>query len=263
MTLTLNQQHLTARVYHGLKSLMTEGDTLSPRYLEHAICMSFGMDHVGDGNYYADGVGKDIQASIKTRMMNPHVLKTKDGRDFQSHPDKFLGPQVNQKHDRWTAGVEIVQRRQALDFDDIAASAEQVGRASLEGFQKNVDESINRYNVTHSYEIIAIHGYSSDLKSYKVSLFWQPYQHLDPEVIEWQRVAYGVWGLVDVGGKKHRIMERINGNAKREATCFKEYKDLTKYSNLADIAVPIPSAWEFNETNLLAEIKAKANNNGN
>jgi hypothetical protein len=225
--------------------------------------MSFGMDHVGDGNYYADGVGKDIQASIKTRMMNPHVLKTKDGRDFQSHPDKFLGPQVNQKHDRWTAGVEIVQRRQALDFDDIAASAEQVGRASLEGFQKNVDESINRYNVTHSYEIIAIHGYSSDLKSYKVSLFWQPYQHLDPEVIEWQRVAYGVWGLVDVGGKKHRIMERINGNAKREATCFKEYKDLTKYSNLADIAVPIPSAWEFNETNLLAEIKAKANNNGN
>jgi hypothetical protein len=225
--------------------------------------MSFGMDHVGDGNYYADGVGKDIQASIKTRMLNPHVLKTKDGRDFQSHPDKFLGPQVNQKHDRWTAGVEIVQRRQALDFDDIAASAEQVGRASLEGFQKNVDESTNRYNVKHSYEIVAIHGYGSDLKSYKVSLFWQPYQHLDPEIIEWQRVAYGVWGLVDVGGKKHRIMERINGNAKREATCFKEYKDLTKYSNLADIAVPIPSAWEFNETNLLAEIKAKANNNGN
>jgi hypothetical protein len=216
--------------------------------------MSFGMDHVGDGNYYADGVGKDIQASIKTRMMNPHVLKTKDGRDFQSHPDKFLGPQVNQKHDRWTAGVEIVQRRQALDFDDIAASAEQVGRASLEGFQKNVDESINRYNVTHSYEIIAIHGYSSDLKSYKVSLFWQPYQHLDPEVIEWQRVAYGVWGLVDVGGKKHRIMERINGNAKREATCFKEFKDLNKYKYSVSIEVPIPEPWNFDQEKILTEI---------
>lgn len=260
MALIFNQQHLTARVYHGLKSLMTQGDTLSPRYLEHAICMSFDLDHVGDGNYYADGVGNNLQASIKTRMMNPDVLKTKDGRDFQSHPSKFLGPQVNKKHDRWTGGVEIVQRRQALDFDDVAASAEQVGRASLQGFQHNVEESLHRYNVADSYEIIAIHGYSNDLKSYNVSLFWQSYQHLDPEIIEWQRVSYGVWGLKDVDGKKHRIMERVNGNAKREATCFKEFKDLTKYSSSSNISVPIPESWEFNETALLAEIKAKAPN---
>jgi hypothetical protein len=260
MTITLNQQHLTARIYHGLKSLMTEGDTLSPRYLEHAICMSFGMDHVGDGNYYADGVGNDVQASVKTRMMNPHVLKTKEGRDFISHPEKFLGPQVNQKHDRWTAGVEIVQRRQALDFDDMAATAEQVGRASLTGFQKNVDESLDRYKVNQSYEIVAIHGYGHDLTNYKVSLFWQPYQHLNADSIEWQRVAYGVWGLIDVDGKKHRIMERVNGNAKREATCFKEFKNLNKYLCSASIVVPIPSPWLFNETTLLAEIQAKAPN---
>lgn len=263
MAITLNQQHLTARVFHGLKSLMTQGDTLSPRYLEHAICMSFGMDHVGDGNYYADGINSTVQASIKTRMMNPDILKKKQGRDFETHPSKFLGPQVNKKHDRWTGGVEIVQRRQALDFDDITAPAEQVGRASLEGFQKNVDESLNRYKVKTSYEIVAVHGYGHNERTYKVSLFWQPYQHLDPDLIEWQRVAYGVWGLMDIDGKKQRVMERVNGNAKREATCFKEFKDLTKYSHSARITVPIPEPWAFDETVLLAEIQAKAPFNGN
>lgn len=259
----LNETHLRARVYHGLKSLLENGDTLSPRFLEHAICMSFGMDHVGDGNYYADGVKDAVQASIKTRMINPIIRKRVDSSDFASDPARFLGPQVNQKHDRWTGGLEIVQRRQALDFDDIVADAETVGRASLIGFQKNVDESSARYNAEHSYEIVAVHGYGKDNNTYKVSLFWQPYEHLNPDNIEWERVHYGVWGLMKVGDKKHRIMERVNGNAKREATCFKEYKDLTKYSNSATIVVPVPKQWEFNEEQLLAEIEAKANNNGN
>ena len=95
-----NIDRLRARIFHGLKSLLSEGDTLPPRFLEVAICESFGLDHVGDGNFYADGVKDKMQASIKTRMMNPHVLKRKQGRDFQTDPAMFLGPKQNKKHNK-------------------------------------------------------------------------------------------------------------------------------------------------------------------
>jgi hypothetical protein len=133
-----NIDRLRARIFHGLKSLLSDGDTLPPRFLEVAICESFGLEHVGDGNFYADGVKDKMQASIKTRMMNPHLLKRKQGRDFQTDPAMFLGPKQNKKHKKFWAGLEIVQRRQALPFKDATAAAVKIGTATLEAFQTNI-----------------------------------------------------------------------------------------------------------------------------
>lgn len=245
---------LKARVFHGLKSLLTPGDTLPPRFLEYSICEAFGLKHVGDGNFYADGVAGNIQASIKTRMLNPHALKRKEGRDFQTHPGKFLGPQVNQKHDRWTAGLEIVQRRQALEFDDVKASAAKIGGETLKKFSENITESFEKYKTTISQEIIGVHGYDQTGNFYIVSLFWKEYEHLDSKQLEWKKEGYGVSGYIKVGEKKHKLVERVNGNAKREATCFKEYKDLTKYKNSIQIKLPIPEPWAFDKESILLEI---------
>ena len=250
----IDKDLLRARVFHGLKSLLTPGDTLPPRFLEYSICEAFGLKHVGDGNFYADGVAENIQASIKTRMLNPHSLKRKEGRDFQTHPEKFLGPQVNQKHDRWTAGLEIVQRRQALDFDDVKATASKIGKETLKKFSENITESFEKYKTTVSQEIIGVHGYDHTGKFYIVSLFWKEYEHVDPDILEWKKEGYGVSGYTKVGDKKHKLVERINGNAKREATCFKEYKDLTKYKNSVQIKLPIPEPWAFNKESILLEI---------
>lgn len=257
-SLTYNSDQLTSRVYHGLKSLFNPDDTLPPRYLEYAICKSFDLDHVGDGNYYADGVRDNIQVSIKTRMINPHVLKTKEGRDFQTHPEKFLGPQHNKKQDRWTGGLEIVQRRQALNFDDIKATPKQVGEATLEGFQENVKQSADRYATDTSIEIVAVHGYNHNRTNYILDVFWQQYKPLDPETITWVREGYGVSGNVTFGNVLHKVVERVNGNAKREATCFKEYRDLTKYQNHASISVPIPQSHPFDQAQILQEIAEKS-----
>jgi hypothetical protein len=254
MSINFNKDHLTARVFHGLKSLFNPDDTLPPRYLEYAICKSFNLHHVGDGNFYADGYQDDVQVSIKTRMLNPDVLKTKAGRDFQTHPDKFLGPQQNVKQNKWTSGLEIVQRRQALDFDDIAAAPDKIGQATVDGFQTNVDESYKKYNTTKSLEIVGTHGYNHDRTAYIISLFWQEYEPLDAKQLAWVREGYGVSGYATVNKIKYKVCERVNGNAKREATCFKEFKNLTKYKHSVNIEVPIPDPWNFDQTAILTEI---------
>ena len=260
--ITCDIQQLEARIFHGLKSLFIPGDTLPPRYLEYAICQSFGLKHVGDGNFYADGYISNIQASIKTRMFDHDILKTQANRDFQTHPGKFLGPHQNVKQNKWTAGVEIVQRRQALNFDDVAADALLVGIETLKGFHSNINESYKKYNTDTTYEIISTHGYDHTQQCYIMNLYWQEYQLLDPTSIIWVREGYGVSGYIKVGDNMHKIVERVNGNAKREGTCFKEYKDLTKYTNSVSIKLPIPEQWEFDQAKILTEItNLKGNTN--
>jgi hypothetical protein len=260
----LDQDLFKARIYHGLKSILTPGDTLPPRFLEFAVCESFSMNHVGDGNFYADGYLNDTQLSVKTRMLNPHVLKTKAGRDFQTNPAMFLGPHQNVKQNKWTAGLEVVQRRQQLDFkNDSTESAKKVGLATLRGFQDNINESYKKYNTSKSCEVIGVHGYNYNRSSYIISLFWQEYNPVDASKITWIREGACVAGYMTINSVPQKVCERINGNAKREATCFKEYKDLTKYNCSVNISLPIPEPWEFNKETILAEINLKEKLNVN
>lgn len=260
--MNLDKNLFRAKIYHGLKSIYGSDDTLTPRYLEIAICNSFGFAHVGDSAFYADGICDQIQMSIKTRMISPHRPKTKPGRDFQSDPLKFLGPQHNAKQDKWTGGLEIVQRRQQLDFkNDMLASAARIGRASLKGFDDNVKQSHARYNTTTSYEVIGVHGYDCTGKYYLISLFWQSYCSLDTRQIQWVREGSGVAGYTEVDSVAYKVCERINGNAKREATCFKEYKDLTKFTNSFSTKLPLPEPWQFQPEQILEEINQQEKKN--
>lgn len=255
----LNSQLLQARLYHGLKSLLTPGDTLPPRFLEYAICEAFGLDHVGDGNFFADGVKGANQASIKTRQLSPDVRKRTQGRDFQSHPDKFLGYSFNKKHDRVTNGLEFIQRRQAFDgVDDLTAEPQFIGAGSINGFVENIKESTDKFKTTTSYEIIVVHGYDNSLSKYIISIFWQEYKPLDPKKVIWKREKISVAGYqeIKIGKEKKmvKICERYNGNCKRLATNFIEYKNPTKYKESAQIQLPIPDPWAFNKDATLTEI---------
>jgi hypothetical protein len=197
----LDQELLKAKVFHGLKSLQSKRDTLEPRFLEVAICDAFGYTHVRDSTFYADGINQQSQMSVKTRMINPHLLKTKAGRDFQTHPSLFLGPHQNVKQNMWTAGLEVVQRRQKLDFkNDSTESPKKVGMATLLGFETNVQESYKKFNTDLSYEVILVHGYSRDQTHYIVSLFWQEYKAIDASVITWIREGSGVAGYMTIDG---------------------------------------------------------------
>lgn len=252
----LDTDLLRAKLFHHLATLPSPGDTLEPRTLEIIISEAFGARHVGDANYYADGIKGTTQISIKTRKMVPHILKTAGAsRDFQSHPQLFLGQHTNHKRQRHTAGVEIVQRRQALDLNDETAPAPKVGQATLEGFRSVIQESYDHYGTTSTVEVVAIHGYDRTLKRYIASLFWQEYQPLDPDDITWARETGSVTGNVTIGGQQVKVFERVNGNSPREATCFKEYKNLIAYQNSRLVGVPLPQPRAFDQRALLQEIQ--------
>jgi hypothetical protein len=253
MSIAIDQNQLTARVFHGLKSLLTAGDTLPPRFLEYSICEAFGLDHVGDGNFYADGVKDNIQVSVKTRKLNPDVLKIKDGRDFQSHPNKFLGAKQNKKHNKWTAGEEFIQRRQEID-NETTSSDRRIGLLTLRNFRKNIYESYKRYNTDTSYEIIVIHGYNARHTRYLVSVFWQQYHTPRTKDITWSKEKGNVVGHMIIDGVPQKVISRVRGGASKEATCFKEYKNPTKYKYSVSIEVPIPEPWNFDQEKILTEI---------
>lgn len=245
-----NKELLTARIFHGLKSLLTDGDTLPPRYLEFAICESFGLRHVGDGNFFADGVNSDCQLSVKTRMLNPEILKTKLGRDFNTHPEKFLGPKHNKKQGITWAGIEFVQRRQKIDKEP-GSTARRVGLLSLRGFRQNIAESKRKFHVDTTYEVLLIHGYNWQQNRYMVNVYWQELAMPKTKTIVWKHELGGVSGYVD----SQIVMHRVRDGAPREATCFKEYKDPTKYKYSVSISVPIPEQWPFDQTKILAELE--------
>lgn len=255
---------LRAKVFFNLKNLSKPDDTLDPRLLEIIICECFGAKHVGDANYYADGINGKTQLSIKTRAMQPDILKkSENSRDFQSHPSRFLGMRVNQKRARYTAGVEIVQRRQALDFNDETAKAKDVGLATLQGFDSVINESYAVYGTNKTLEVIAVHGHGRTERAYLVSLFWKEYQPPGSNEVEWAREISSVIGNVSINGQSVKVFERINGNSKREATCFKEFKDLTKYQHSSHVQVPIPEPLAFDQITLLEEIKYLEQNEKN
>ena len=254
---------LAAKLFFSLKARSTPTETIQPRLLEILIADGFGLKHTGDETYYADGVLDNIQVSTKTRTFDPVILKRKESRDFQTEPEKFLSTHYVQKHDYWCNCVSVVQRRQSLPFDDLAAEADEVGKATLQGFKDNVQESHDRYGTDTSYEVIATHGFSVNPKFYNMSLFWQEVKFLDNEKIKWEREGKKVVGYTFEEGQRYKVAERINGNANREATCFIEYKNLLKYENNVNIQVPVPEMEEFNletQTRLMNELAEKYNN---
>lgn len=240
-------------VFYGLKSRVTNVDALPPRNLEVFICKAFGLKHVGDGNFYADGVDSTTQVSIKTRMLNPDRLKTKTGRDFNTHPEKFLGPRQNKTQGKWWAGVEFVQRRQKID-NEPGSIARRIGLLTLRGFRQNIAESKKKFQTTKTYEVLVIHGYNWRNDRYMINVYWQEQSLPKSKDITWHHEANGINGCVDVDGTTQIVMHRVRDGAPREATCFKEYKDPTKYKHSASISVPIPDPWPFDRKTVRAEL---------
>ena len=254
--LTFKLEWLRARIYHNLKSLIIKGDKLDSRTLEIELAHALNMDHCGDKNYHADAVSGDIAVSIKTIGVSPVINKTVEkSKDFHTHPGKFFSPKYTKKHDLWTNGIEVVQRRQALkDIDDVNSPAEVVGRATINGFKESQDASHLNYGTKKTYEAIWVHGYNRTKEEYISSIFYDEYQQLNADTMDWRRTISGVDGYQLIDGKSMKVMTRLNGNVPRHATCFKEYKNLISYTNVVSFSVPVPKPHVFDEELLTKEI---------
>lgn len=266
--LNFNKLWLKARTYYHLKSLILKGDKISPRAWEVDISHAIGMEHKGDNNNHADAVGGDIQVSIKTVFLKPKILK-KSARDFQSKPEKFIGPTYTKKHDYWINGIELVQRRQAITdgngntVNESTLSAKEIGELSIQGFKKTHELSYAYYGTKKTYEVIVINGYDCTGYNYLTSIFWDEYKFPDISTMEWKKTTGGVDGYQQINGKYTKTMTRIDGNVPRHATCFKEYKNLLSYENNIHYSVPIPELNEFNEEQIINEINTIENSREN
>lgn len=240
-----------ASVFHKLKHLSKIGDTLDFKALEYAVCDAFGAMHTGDLSHYADGVKDKLQFSAKGTMVKP-----KKGKDFQSDYDNFLNPSRNRNQNYITPGPKIIQRRQQMDFDDIAATPDEIGIATLNGFTSNVIESYQKFNTNESIEVVVVHGYDYKHEHYIVSVFWGKMKELDGKNITWAREKGKVAGyVISSDGTRTKVCERINGNSNYQATCFIEYKDLSSYSNAVHAKIPLPEMIAFDRDALLEEIR--------
>jgi len=244
-----DQDLLRARVFHGLKSRVQPQDTLDPRYLEITVCSAMGLDHVGDGNWYADGVGQGRQLSVKTRSLTAQILKrTNSGRDFHTDPDRYLGAQTNQRQGMTWQGMEFVQRRQQIPRET-ELTAREIGVRTLWGFRQNQRESSQRYQCRETWEAICVHGYAWTGLEYLINVYWGPARIPRPH--QWQQTAGGVTGLDSQG---QIICHRVRGGAPREATCYKEYKDPRTLAHRLELRVPVPPRDSFDLETCLREM---------
>ena len=126
---------------------------------------------------------------------------------------------------------------------------------TLRGFRQNILESKKKFCINKTYEVLLIHGYNWQRNRYLVNVYWQELTLPKTKDIIWKQEAGGVDGYVEVNGTSQIVMHRVRDGAPREATCFKEYKDPTKYKHSASISVPIPEQWPFNQEFILAELQ--------
>lgn len=265
--ITLDKDEFIALVYHWLKSRFDDNDSLNPKTLEQIVCKSFGLKNIGKKNQWGDGFKGVTVASVKTRKLDPKILKKEIWKncDFTTQPDKFLGIQYNEKQKKYHSGIQLTQRRQEIDVkNDRTAPADEVGRKTIEGVQKHIDASHKKNNTTQAVEIITVHGRGID-GTYKVGIYWDDYQLPDPNSLIWTREKNCVVGTEKrtfaneappyvMITKDVKVCERVNGNAKHTATCFNEYRDPTKYKHSEIISVPIPEQWPYDRSAILSEI---------
>jgi hypothetical protein len=271
--ITLDKSELLTEVFHRLKSRFNDADPLSPKTLEQIVCKSFGLANIGEKNQWADGVKGDIMASVKTIKLDPKIYKKGKNKvkncDFATNPDKFLGIHQTKnkktKKIRYENGPKLTQRRQEVEsINDGEAPADEVGRKTIEGVQKHIDQSHKKTNTKRAVEIITVHGRGVD-GTYKVGVYWDDYQLPDPGSLIWTRGKTCVEGTEKktfANGappygnvvKDVIVCERVNGNAKRQSTCFNQFTDPTKYKYSEIISVPIPEQWPYDKSAILSEI---------
>lgn len=246
MTSMLDTDELKARVYFGLKA-----NSLSAENWEQVICQAMNAKWIEGDKYLADGIlGNDI-LNIKTLSFKPDILKTKENRDFLSDPERF-SPESQM----------MIQRRTNLpvDLDDQTSTPEQIGRATLKGFEDFVQESHDKFNTNGTLDVIVRHGVDRTQTKYLVDVDIFPHHFYDPDSLTWKEIIGG--SKSKQAGKRvavegfdgDRLVARRNGSNSRLSTCYLIYKDLTKSEQNYTISVPLPAPLTFDRQSILAEI---------
>jgi len=235
---------LKARVFFGLKN-----NSFSAENWEEVMCNALDAEHIPGDKYLADGVLNNAVLNIKTVKIDPDELKTKENRDFLSHPEKFGRLQ------------ELVQRRVGLpDLNDMQADPKLIGEKTIENFKAFEKESFDKFNCDHTLDVIVRHGVDKTLKNYIIDVYVSKHSHPDADELEWISCDHGpkskYKGRSQIVGLKNneRVIARNSSGPGRQQNCYIIYKNLDKIENRYTTSVPIPSVVTFSKEKILEEI---------
>lgn len=245
----INLDELKARVYHGLKT-----NSLSAENWEYVICKAMDASWVAGDAYLADGVKDNAILNIKTLGFKPTILKTKENRDFLSHPEKF-NPQSQM----------MIQRRTNLPvtLDEQTNTPLQIGLATLQSFEDFVQDSYRKFPGTDTtLDVIVRYGVDRAQKNFLVDVDIFEHEFHNAHDLEWREVLGGARSkqagkrvAVEGYNSEGNIVARRNGsNSGVYQTNYLIYKDLTKSENNFTISVPLPNQVKFDRDEILAEI---------
>lgn len=245
----IDSDELKARVYFGLKT-----NSLSAENWEEVICHAMGATWIEGDKYLADGILNNHILNIKTLGFKPTILKTKTSRDFLSEPERF-SPNSQM----------MIQRRTNLpvDLDEQTSTPEEIGAATLKGFEDFVQESYEKFKGTNNVlDVVVRHGVDYTQKNYIVDVDIFDHHFYDAKKLKWREVLGG--GKSRQAGKRvavegfdgDQLVARRNGsNSGLYQTNYLIYKDLTKSQHNYTISVPLPGLLDFDKKSILNEIK--------
>jgi hypothetical protein len=246
----IDKDMLRAQVYFGLKN-----NSLSAENWEEVVCAAMGAQWVAGDKYLADGILGRYILNIKTLKKDPDILKTKENRDFLSHPERF-GPDSQM----------MIQRRTNLpvEIDEQQNSPAEIGAATLRGFENFVQESYDKFPGTDGVlDVIVRHGIDRTGQRYLVDVDIFEHHFYDPAELEWREVLGGNRSrqrgkrVAVEGFDRGRIVARRNGsNSGLYQTNYLIYKDLTVCDNNTTVDIPLPKSVVFDKAALLEEIAA-------
>ena len=247
----INIDELKARVYFGLKT-----NSLSAENWEEVICHAMGATWVEGDKYLADGILNNNILNIKTLGFKPSIKKKVESRDFLSHPVKEFDP----------TSQMMIQRRTNLpvELDEQTSTPEQIGNATLKGFEDFVQESYDKFPGTNNVlDVVVRHGLDRTQSRYLVDVDIFNHYFYNADELEWREVLGGAKSRqagkrVAIEGYDYgKIVARRNGsNSGLYQTNYLIYKDLTRSKHNYTISIPLPSLIDFDKNVLLNEIES-------
>lgn len=245
----INLDELKARVYHGLKT-----NSLSAENWECVICDAMGAEWIPGDTYLADGVLDNYVLNIKTLKQVPTILKTKENRDFLSHPQYFKPNDVVM--DQRRTGIS------SMRLDEHTCNPLEIGIATFESFEQTAQKSFNKFSGTDTVlDVVVRYGEDRNQQNFLVDVDIFEHVFHNAYDLEWREVLGGnrsqhAKERVAVEGffNDQLVARRVCGHVRYKATMYQIAKDLTKSENNFTISVPLPNQVKFDRDEILAEI---------
>lgn len=241
-----DSQLFQARLHFNLRHNCLDSDSW-----EMLIADCTSSEWINGSAHLADAFNKDRRCciSVKTRFIEPHILKTKENRDFLTHPKNFHrgGKKV---HELDLDNLHTVSRRCSIpNLDEHKSPAEAIGKAAIADYIAFEQASLAKFDCDSTLDVVVLHGISADEKRYLSRVMF--FDHKLNDIESWHDISSG--GRSKYTGKRMMIVGNDakgphigrNSNLGRHQTCMIRFYRLSEALKVLEFQIPMPKQEKF------------------